>query len=271
MLKLIRSWLRAGVLKDGQVIDPTSGTAQGSPISPLLCNIVLHVLDEEWERNCRGLGRLVRYADDWVALCASRHRAEEARRRMATVLRPLGLELNPDKTRIICLTRGKEGLDFLGYHLHKVQSWKWKGRWYLQRWPSARVMKSVRAKIRALTDRRLVGFTIASVVDGINRVLRGWAAYFRFGNSAAKFSMIDRYVHERLAVFTSIKHGLPGRKRHWGSVRSPVVRRSRRVPPRWKGSLRACACLTVNDVGKPCEVAPHARFERGPLAKRSQQ
>jgi RNA-directed DNA polymerase len=127
MLKLIRSWLRAGVLKDGQVTDPTSGTAQGSPISPLLCNIVLHVLDEEWERNCRGLGRLVRYADDWVALCASRHRAEEARRRMATVLRPLGLELNPDKTRIICLTRGKEGLDFLGYHLHKCSRGSGKG------------------------------------------------------------------------------------------------------------------------------------------------
>ena len=72
MLKLIRSWLRVGVLEGGAVTDPVSGIAQGSPISPLLCNIALHVLDEEWERRCKGLGTLVRYADD----CAPRARRE---------------------------------------------------------------------------------------------------------------------------------------------------------------------------------------------------
>jgi RNA-directed DNA polymerase len=214
MLKLIRSWLRVGVLEGGAVADPVSGIAQGSPISPLLCNIALHVLDEEWGRNCKGLGTLVRYADDWLALCANRPRAEEARRRMATILRPLGLELNPDKTGIVCLTKGRQGLDFLGYHLHKVQSWRWKGRWYLQRWPSARNTAAVRAKIRSLTDRRFVGFTIEAVVDGLNRVLRAWGNHFRYGNSTAKFSAIDRYAHERLAIFMGNKHGLAGSMRH---------------------------------------------------------
>ena len=180
----------------------------------MLCNVALHVLDEEWERSCKGLGTLVRYADDWLALCANRPRAEEARRRMATILRPLGLELNPDKTGIACLTKGGQGLDFLGYHLHKVQSWRWKGRWYLQRWPSARSMAAVRAKIRSLTDRRFVGFTVESVVDGLNRVLRAWGNHFRYGNSTATFSAIDRYVHERLAIFMGIKHGLAGSMRH---------------------------------------------------------
>ncbi|MGH8831063.1 MAG: group II intron reverse transcriptase/maturase, partial [Polaromonas sp.] len=158
MLKLIRSWLKAGVLESGVVTDTTSGTPQGSPISPLLCNIALHVVDEEWTGQGRALGKLVRYADDAVAICATPGRADEARRRMAAVLRPLGLELNPDKTRIVCLTKGKQGLDFLGFHLRKVRSWRGKGRWYLQRWPSARNMASVRAKIRSLTGRRFVGF-----------------------------------------------------------------------------------------------------------------
>jgi group II intron reverse transcriptase/maturase len=212
MLKLIRSWLRAGVLEGGVVTEAVSGTPQGSPISPLLCNIALHVLDEEWTKQGRALGKLLRYADDAVALCATRHRAEEARRRMAAVLRPLGLELNPDKTRIVCLTEGRHGLDFLGYHLRKVQSWRWKGRWYLQRWPSARNMAAVRAKIRSLTHRRFVGFTVEAVVDGVNRVLRAWGNHFRYGNSTAKFSAIDRYAHERLAIFMSVKHGLPGSK-----------------------------------------------------------
>jgi hypothetical protein len=118
------------------------------------------------------------------------------------------LQLHPDKTRIACLARGREGFDFLGFHLHKVESWRWRGRYYLQRWPSDRAMAQVRAKIREATDRRYVGYPVAWVVGRLNRVLRGWGAYFRHGNSARKFADIDSYVHERLAIFASIKHGL---------------------------------------------------------------
>jgi RNA-directed DNA polymerase len=80
-------------------------------------------------------------------------------------------------------------------------------------------MAQVRAKIREATDRRYVGYPIAWVVAGLNRVLRGWGAYFRSGNSARKFAQIDGYVHERLAIFASIKHGRHGRNYHrftWG-------------------------------------------------------
>jgi RNA-directed DNA polymerase len=215
MLKLLRAWLRAGVMEGGVVTDSLSGTPQGSPVSPLLANIALHLLDEEWVKTSQGLGVLVRYCDDFVVVCSSRLRAEEARRRVSTILARLGLQLNPDKTRIVCLTRGAHGFDFLGFHLRKVESWRWRGRYYLQRWPSVRAMASVRAKIRFLTDRRLVGFPIESVVANLNRVLRGWSEYYRYGNSARKFTIVERYVHERLAIFMRTKYGLGSRKRHW--------------------------------------------------------
>jgi group II intron reverse transcriptase/maturase len=211
MLKLLRAWLRVGVLEDGVITDTVSGTPQGSPISPLLCNVALHVLDAEWARTSSSLGVLVRYCDDFIVVCRSRARAEEARRRVAAILATLGLGLHPDKTRIAQLTRGKQGVDFLGFHLRKVESWRWRGHWYLQRWPSDRAMAAIRAKIREATDRRYVGLSVETVVINLNRVLRGWSAYFRYGNSGRKFTVIDSYVHERLAIFVSTKHGLSGR------------------------------------------------------------
>jgi group II intron reverse transcriptase/maturase len=155
MLKLIRAWLRAGVLDEGVVANTVSGTPQGSPISPLLANVALHVLDTAWEQQRAKPGVLIRYADDFVVLCRSRLRAEEACRRVAAILAPLGLQLRPAKTRVVCLTHGAEGFDFLGFHQHKVESWRWRGRWYLQRWPSSRAMLSVRAKIRSRRVRKL--------------------------------------------------------------------------------------------------------------------
>jgi RNA-directed DNA polymerase len=208
MLKLIRMWLRAGVLEDGVTTETGAGTPQGSPISPLLANVALHVLDQAWARGGRSLGVLVRYADDFVILCATKQRAEQARRLVAQILATLGLHLHPDKTRIVGLARGRQGFDFLGFHHHKVASWRRRGRWYLQRWPATRAMNAIRAKVREATDRRFVGHSLAWIVGNLNRVLRGWGAYFRHGNSARKFADIDSYVHERLAIFASIKHGL---------------------------------------------------------------
>jgi RNA-directed DNA polymerase len=208
MLKLLRGWLRVGVLEDGVTTATGAGTPQGSPVSPLLANVALHVLDQAWARGGRSLGVLVRYCDDFVILCRTRQRAEQARRLVAEILATLGLHLHPDKTRIVELTRGRQGFDFLGFHHHKVESWRRRGRYYLQRWPADRAMNAIRAKIREATDRRFVGHCLAWIVGNLNRVLRGWGAYFRHGNSARKFAMIDSYVHERLAIFASIKHGL---------------------------------------------------------------
>jgi group II intron reverse transcriptase/maturase len=211
LLKLLRAWLRAGVFEGGVVSDVETGTPQGSPISPLLANIALHVLDEAWAATA-GLGTLVRYADDFVVLTTSRPRAEEARRRIEAVLAGLGLRLHPDKTRIVHLTDGKDGFDFLGFHHRKTPS-KWGDRRYLSKWPSPRAMASVRAKIRNRTDRRFASRDLHDVVADLNPVLRGWGAYFRYGNSNRKFAAIDSYVHWRLSKLASVKYATRGRLR----------------------------------------------------------
>jgi group II intron reverse transcriptase/maturase len=211
MLKLLRSWLRAGVFEGGVVTGVDSGTPQGSPISPLLANVALHVLDEVWEANGHRLGTLVRYADDLVVLAPSRDRAESARDLVAATLARLGLRLHPDKTRIVCLRHGGEGFDFLGFHHRMVESWKRPGRFYLQKWPTPRAMASIRAKVRERTQRRFAPSELAVVIDHLNPVLRGWGAYFRYGNSSQKFAAVDSYVHQRMARLASIKYGLSGR------------------------------------------------------------
>jgi RNA-directed DNA polymerase len=210
VLKLLRGWLRAGVFEGGIVSAIEAGTPQGSPISPLLCNVALHVLDEAWATDGQRLGVLVRYADDLVVLCATKEQAVKARELAATVLATLGLRLHPEKTRIAHLARGAEGFDFLGFHHRVRESWKRRGRWYLQKWPTPRAMASIRGKIRERTDRRLAMLPLEQVVENLNPVLRGWGAYFRYGNSARKFEAIDHYVNQRLAMLASTKHGLHG-------------------------------------------------------------
>jgi len=211
MLKLIRAWLRVGVLEGGVVTDSVTGAPQGSPVSPLMANIVLHVLDEAWSRQGHRLGTLVRYCDDFVVLAPTRARVVEAKARIEAVLEPLGLRLHPDKTRIACLAEGQEGFVFLGFEHRMRESRKWRGRWYLNRWPSPRAMASIRAKVKQRTARRFASLPLEAVVESLNPVLRGWGAYFRYGNSSQKFSAIDSYVHLRMATLASTKHGLHGR------------------------------------------------------------
>jgi hypothetical protein len=153
---------------------------------------------------------LVKYADDLVVLCATRKQAEEARELVAAVLDTLGLRLHPEKTRIAHLAQGAEGFDFLGF-THRMRKSRRTGHWYLQKWPSPRAMASIKGKIRDRTDRRYARLPLEHAVENVNHVVRGWGNYFRYGNSAAKFSHIDSYVNERLAILASAKHGLQGR------------------------------------------------------------
>jgi RNA-directed DNA polymerase len=210
LVKLVRAWLRAGVFVGGVVSEADAGTPQGSPLSPLLANVALHLLDERWAAAGRRLGTLVRYADDLVVLCATRQRAEQARELVAATLAQLGLRLSPDKTGIVHLARGAEGFDFLGFHHRMRESRRRRGRWYLQKWPSARAMVQIRAKIRERTPRGYAALPLEAVVRELNPVLRGWGNYFRWGNSSRKFSAVDCYVNQRLAKLSSVKHGLRG-------------------------------------------------------------
>jgi RNA-directed DNA polymerase len=203
VLKLLRQWLAAGVMDEGRWRATMTGTPQGGVISPLLSNIYLHVLDRVWEDRCAQLGTLVRYADDFVVMCDTRAAVEKAHQRVSAVLTRLGLELHPEKTRMVDLSRGREGFDFLGCHLHKRMSgpvWeRMRTRvYYLHRWPSSRAMARVRARVRALTPRSRCHVDLRRVIAEVNPVLRGWAQYFRTGNAADKFIQIDRFVEERL-------------------------------------------------------------------------
>lgn len=211
MLKLLRSWLRTGVFEGGVVSDSETGTPQGSPVSPLLANVVLHVLDEAWETVGKQLGTLTRFVDDFVVLCPTRERAQLARDLAEATLAPLGLHLHSGKTRIAEIREGREGFDFLGFHHRMVESHKHRGRYWLNKWPSSRAMASIRAKVRSLTAASRVGVDLGAVVNDLNPVLRGWGAYFRQGNSSSKFATIDYYVHERMAILASRKHSLRGR------------------------------------------------------------
>ena len=211
VLKLLRLWLRAGVMVDGEVTRTVAGTPQGGVISPLLANIYLHVLDTEL--TARGVGELVRYADDGVVLCCDERQAKAALVAVEEILASLGLRLHPDKTKVVDLRRGREGLDFLGCHFRARMSgrlWEQKRivRYYLQRWPSQAAMKRLRGKVRDRTGRHRVGVRdIRVLIEELNPLLRGWGNYFRTGNAADKFTQVDRYVVWRLRGLLVKKRG----------------------------------------------------------------
>ena len=211
VLKLVRLWLQAGVMTEGQFQRTVAGTPQRGVISPLLANIYLHVLDTEF--TARGLGELVRYADDGVVLCRTLAQAQAALEAIGDILASLGLELHPDKTKVVDLRQGREGLDFLGCHFHARMSgrlWEQKRivRYYLHRWPSQQAMKRLRAKVRERTGRNRVGVKdIRDVIADLNPILRGWGNYFRTGNANAKFRQADRYVVWRLRTLMVKKRG----------------------------------------------------------------
>jgi RNA-directed DNA polymerase len=210
VLKLVRLWLQAGVMVEGEFQRTVAGTPQGGVISPLLANIYLHVLDAEFSR--RGLGELVRYADDGVVLCRTAAQARAALDAIRDILASLGLELHPDKTKVVDLRQGREGLDFLGCHFHARMSgrlWEQKRivRYYLHRWPSQRAMKRLRDKVRDRTGRNRAGWDIRDVIADLNPILRGWGNYFRTGNAASKFRQADSYVVQRLRSLMVKKRG----------------------------------------------------------------
>ena len=232
----------------------------GGVISPLLASIYLHVLDTEFTR--RGLGELVRYADDGVALCRSAARARAALDAIREILASLGLELHPGKTKVADLREGREGLDFLGCHFHARMSgrlWEQKRiiRYYLHRWPSARAMKRLREKVRARTGRNRAGADIRDVIN-----------YFRTGNAAGKFRQADDYVvwrlrrlmiKKRAATCTRVRLRRGPRSGSTGTACIGSAARS---------AIRRQRNHVKKITGKPYAGKPHVRIERG-MGKRA--
>jgi RNA-directed DNA polymerase len=170
------------------------------------------------------VGELVRYADDGVVLCRSQRQAQRALDAVGAILAGLGLRLHPDKTRIVDLREGREGLDFLGCHFRARMSGRlWEQRrirrYYLHRWPSQRAMKRLREKVKNRTGRNRVGVRdVRTVIEELNPILRGWGNYFRTGNAAHKFRQADDYVVKRLRSLMIKKRGRnlrAGQARQW--------------------------------------------------------
>ena len=134
------------------------------------------------------LGVLVRYADDECICCPTRERAEQALVALGEILAGLGLSLAADKTRIVHVADGTEGYDFLGFHHRMVPSRRNPRFRYPACWPSARAMRQARSRVRELTGRNRRHVPTHLLVDDLNRFLRGWRQYFRYGNSARGFA-----------------------------------------------------------------------------------
>jgi len=212
VLKLIRQWLEAGVLENGVVNASEIGSPQGGVISPLLANIYLHVLDMFWAERFSSLGKLVRYADDFVIICRTKHDAENAMQKVAQVMELLKLTLHPTKTRVVDM--GQDGFDFLGFHFHKKKSRK-SGKLLPYIWASPKSMMNIRRKIHFITERKRLSNTPDEVIKFLNMVIRGWRNYFHIGNCALKFQQLDRYVRYRLEQWIRAKLGSRGQ---WNEI-----------------------------------------------------
>ena len=262
VLKLIRQWLEAGVMEDGTVRETLAGTPQGGVISPLLANIYLNKLDRIWAARCSQLGVLVRYADDFVAMCRTESQAREALRRIGLVMNRLGLTLHPEKTRMVDLRRGKESFVFLGCTIRKKRSIQRNPRrHFMQRWPSPKATKKLRDRVRELTSERQSGKDVKQIIAKLTPVLRGWGNYFRTGNADREFNKMDELCGRRACAA-----GSTGGVGSGPTKRAAIYRRSatrdgfaqvdghREIPG---------ASHTQKIIVKPCAGKPHARFERG--------
>ena len=266
ILRLIRAWLKAGVLEESEISYSEVGTPQGGSISPLLANLYLHhVLDRLWERyNLAGRkydAHLVRYCDDFVVLCGKNpQRIMEGLKR---VLAEWGLKLNEEKTRVV---DAQEGFDFLGMHFRMKRTKK--GRWFCYRWPSLKSMQNIRDRVRKVMA---TGGTFPSLEDKIaclNPVLPRLVPILRcrqFATTLYKGGLLR--LHEPLCI--PAKEAQTARQGVQGLPTQLLLQRTGSLPPIWKGkgANRSCTaeCFRVNAVGKPDDGKRHVRFDEGEL------
>jgi group II intron reverse transcriptase/maturase len=209
MLKLIKGWLKCAVEEEGRIWKPRRGTPQGGVISPLLANIYLHALDEEWEkqgyteRNGPNV-QLVRYADDLVLLTDKD--AKWALERLREILGQLELELNEEKSRVV--DAEKETFDFLGFTYRRVTNPK-TGKRATLFYPSKKAQMRLRVKVKNILGPSYP-ITLDEYIRRTNQVVRGWVNYFRISNANGVFHDIRDYVEIKMRRVLQRKAGRPG-------------------------------------------------------------
>jgi RNA-directed DNA polymerase len=209
VLKLIRNWLKAGVVKDDQFHDTSIGSPQGGVISPLLANIYLNYLDTIWEKKFGHLGTLVRYADDLVVLCKTKGEALQSIDILKAVFHKLELQINTKKSKLVNLWGDKTGFDFLGYHHRKIPKHNRGGvvAFPLRSYPSRKAMKKMRQRVKEITEpRNRLYWSMQRMVKELNPVIQGWKNYYSIDIFANQFlNKIDWYIRKRLTLFWNKK------------------------------------------------------------------
>jgi RNA-directed DNA polymerase len=238
MRRLIKAWLKSGVMDDGQFSETNEGTPQGGVISPLLANIALHGLEQlaiDYARSLKGIKdknqssiSLIRYADDFVILANKQTQIYEMRSLVTTWLRKMGLELSPSKTRIgntICDPKMKwdapeseayknSGFDFLGFnvrqypvddnHSGKSSNGKLLGFKTLIK-PSKKAIKKHYDAIAEIID-AYKSAPQAALIAKLNPVIRGWVNYYSTVVSKETFSTLDHLVYQKLSRWANHRH-----------------------------------------------------------------
>lgn len=216
VLKLIRKWLEAGIMEEGKVRNPLTGTPQGGVISPLLANIYLNTMDRLWQKKFSHLGEIIRYADDFVIMCKTKKQAMDSIQVILAITKKLDLSINRDKSRLVNIWDDTEGFDFLGFHHRKFPKRIKGGRtiYVMSHIPKKTAMKKMRMKIKDYTEPRYkLLIDIKDLVRGLNRRLQGFKNYYAISPLGKKWlNRIDWYVLERLTLFYNKKRN--NRKKH---------------------------------------------------------
>jgi RNA-directed DNA polymerase len=217
-LHIIKQWLKAPVIgedKDGTRKNVgggkanSKGTPQGGVISPLLSNCYLHLLDRIWDKHqlrWKLKARLVRYADDFVVLCAGAVEKPLATARQ--VLERLDLTLNETKTRIV--DAREESFNFLGFAIRVSKSWK-SGKNYQHISPSTKSLAKIKDRITQLTARKRTPIPLDDIVGSLNASLRGWVNYFHYRNSSGVLEKVKTHAEERLRTHLMKRHKVKDR------------------------------------------------------------
>jgi RNA-directed DNA polymerase len=242
VLRLIYRWLKAGYLADGEYHDTDQGSPQGAVLSPLLANAYLWAFDRGQQAQKSFVGRLVRYADDFVIQCGTAAHAQQALAWVRAALEGMGLRLHPEKTRVVA---DREGFDFLGFH-HRRVILRPSGQesFGVMRWPSRKAQQRFREKVRRLVGppMRLRGH-FTECIRALERYLEGYCQYYRHGQSTRVFRKLDYFVACRIARnYARSQPKRKGRKRRnwlwhretlWNWPRLPKLERIQ------KGAFRA--------------------------------
>jgi hypothetical protein len=192
----------------------------------LLANVYLHGFDQAQRTQKCFLGRLTRYADDFIIQCGTAEQAARALEWTRAQLAGVGLTLHPAKTRVV--NDREEGFDFLGFHHRRVLlTGSQKESRGVLRWPSKKACRQFREQVRPLVGppgrlRREQG----ECLRRLGRFLQGWKHYFHHGESARTFAKLDQFVTERVArnLARSQPTGKHRQRRRWGEIAQEVER-----------------------------------------------